>query len=130
MALGFGVMFLLSAVITPSGGFAEAANPALGNSRPSVAGRVVGAALRAVAGRTRLGLAGPLELPGRTSGYLTARAGALPAIYVVFVVDTTRPLGVNSPLINRYLSPMSQPLPRCGFGKPNPPWEPPTTSRC
>lgn len=66
---------------------------------------VVSAALRAITGKTEIPLDGPGILPARSGGYLTARTEALPSTYVVFVMDTTRPLGVNSPAINRYLSP-------------------------
>ena len=66
---------------------------------------VIREALDAIAGKNTLPLDGPSTLPSRNAGYLTATAQALPSTDVVFVIDTTRPLGINSPLINSYLSP-------------------------
>lgn len=66
---------------------------------------VVAKAMGAIAGKTLLPLEGPSVVPEPHGGYLTARAQALPSTYVVFLIDTTRPLAVNSPLINRFLSP-------------------------
>lgn len=70
----------------------------------SFAPAVVRDALKAIAGKTTLPLNGPFELPPRASGYLTARAEALLSLYTVFVINTTRPLGINSPMINDYLT--------------------------
>ena len=94
------VAVLLALLATAAGGAAQAANPVA----TTPAEGVVGQALNAVAGRTTLGLAGPLQVPARQYGYLTARSQAVPSTYVVFVIDTTEPVGVNSPRINHELT--------------------------
>lgn len=95
---GLGLVFAASVM----GGAVQAASPAPSMPAPGV----VSQALHAVAHRTGLGLAGPLEVPARAAGYVTARAQAGPSTYTVWVLQTTRALGINSTQINEYLSQM------------------------
>lgn len=72
---------------------------------PSTLPPVVAQALAAVAPDTTVPLGGPTILPEAVHGYVTAIAQALPSTYVVFVLNTTKPLGVNNPAISRHLAP-------------------------
>ncbi len=72
---------------------------------PSFGSAVVASALQDIAGHAHLPLAGPSVLPVRSTGYLAARAFVQPSDYAVTVLQTTRPLAVNSPQIAHYTAP-------------------------
>lgn len=66
---------------------------------------IVQNALSTIASRTTVPVSGPTLLPTPTRGYVTAVAQAVPSTYVVFLINTKKPLSVNSPLINSNLEP-------------------------